>query len=394
MRVNKPTLKKFLMGLSVFCFLTSAAESQTADADYQRGLTFYNLGQFDETVSVMKEVVQLNPSYWQAYVLMGYAYARERKFQEAYDACQMSLKVNPNNPTVQNFMSASLLPLLPKPQNSSATPNLTVSDKPLSSTPQVELNKTNQVKYDLSKNWWIKVYGGYDYSVFGDLINGVKAWNAIVVSPEKVTSSTSNSGVVAGLEFGRKINDDFALSISFENISSGSEFYQISDSSGDLRSESFSPELMSASLNWYFYPFHSKGARTYLMVGGGYYHAVVTFTGYDTNLSTDPNESATFTGDVLGGSLGIGQFLAIGDSFGFEVFAKARLATFSQVTSSTLTVGGVTTNAYAPYTIGVDTGFGNTVDIWSTQLLSGNGGRYTVIDYSGIDAAVSFDFYF
>jgi hypothetical protein len=382
------------MVFSVFSFLPSAAQSQPVDADYQRGLTFYNQSQFDEAISVTKGIVQSNPNYWQAYVLMGYAYARERKFQEAYDACQMSLKINPNNPTVQNFMSTSLLPLLPKPQNQTVTPNLIVSDKPLPSKPQAELNKTFQVKYDLSKNWWIKVYGGYDYSVFGDLINGVKAWNPIVVSPEKLTTSTSNSGVVAGLEFGRKLGEDFAFSISLENISSGSESYQLSDSSGDVQRESFSPELMSASLNLYFYPFRAKGARTYLMVGGGYYHALVSYTGYDTSVLGSPDSSATFTGDVLGGSLGIGQFLAIGDSFGLEVFAKARLATFSQVTSSTLATGGSVTNANGPYTIGVNTGFGNTIGIWATQLLSGNGGRYAVVDYSGIDAAFSFGFYF
>jgi hypothetical protein len=113
---------------------------------------------------------------------------------------------------------------------------------------------------------------------------------------------------------GKQLDKEDVISISLENVWTQSESYSNYVSGYPVYTTTFQPDLMSASLNYYRYIFFGKGARTYLTIGGGYYHAVIGYVSDDPNL-TDPNVSATFTGDILGGTLGVGQEIAIGNSF-------------------------------------------------------------------------------
>ncbi len=264
----------------------------------------------------------------------------------------------------------------------------------------------------LSRDWWVRFYSGYDFALLDDVIKGTNNYpvfvkqvtgSVVVVitgggggpsSTSTVSSSAGNNGIDSGLEIGRKLDDNSALSLTFENVWSQSDNYSVVQSGVTTLSQTVNPDLMSASLNYYRYLFQQKGGRTYVTLGFGYYHAAVGWVDYDTNL-VKPNVNAVFTGDTVGGTLGIGQVLAIGDSFGMELSARGRLATFSQVTSPSLTENGTQDTSYGPYTLAI-TQFlnSNTLQAYAVRNLVPLQGRYAVVDYTGFDSNLSFNFYF
>jgi hypothetical protein len=58
-------------------------------------------------------------------------------------------------------------------------------------------------------------------------------------------------------------------------------------------------------------------------------------------------------------------------------------------------INGTTVNDFAPYTLAITTiaGFPGIIDLASVRAL-GNIVRYAVVDYSGFDGDLSFNFYF
>lgn len=106
------------MAFALFvCFwAASLAYSFTAEDAYQAGLALYKEGQYPQAIVQLQEATRLNPLYWQAYQVLGYSYDQVGNPTAAMDACQASLKINPNNPTLQNYVETTL-----KPQESSAS---------------------------------------------------------------------------------------------------------------------------------------------------------------------------------------------------------------------------------------------------------------------------------
>ena len=236
---------------------------------------------------------------------------------------------------------------------------------------------------------WIKIYSGYDFSLMGDVINGLKAWDSYVKTAGYQTSlSTDNSGFQYGGEAGLSLDDDNALSVSLDFISTQTESWSLAAGS----TKSISPSLQSGSLNYYRTILKEEGNRTYLMAGAGYYHASVNY--YD---GSNPSNSSTgtFTGDILGGTLGIGEEVGIGKIFTLGIIAKGRLATFSQVTAPSVVDMGSTLTA-GPYLLGITTepSVVPGAIVSATSALLGKFVRYAVVDYSGFSGDLTLAFHF
>ncbi len=244
----------------------------------------------------------------------------------------------------------------------------------------------------LSKDWWLKVYAGYDYSLMGDVINGIKAWQGnLQAAGYSPTFSTGNNGFVDGMEIGFALDVGHSLSLEAENIATQNESYSYT-SGGTAYRETIGPSLEDINLNYYHTLFRSKGSATYVMIGGGYYHANVSY--YDvTGPST--SQSATFTGDIIGGAVGLTEKLEIGKSFTFGFSVKGRLATFSEVKSSSIFDNGSTQTTNAPYALMIYTPAPLTGSITAgSPSFGGSTLRYAVVDYSGFtgDAFLAFHF--
>jgi hypothetical protein len=240
----------------------------------------------------------------------------------------------------------------------------------------------------LSTGWWLKVYGGVDYSMMGDLVNGTKAWQAPLQSGGyNPVFSTSNLGLMDGTEVGFSLDRIHALSIEAQNISTQTESYTYTNG-GTVYLQSVTPNLLDFSLNYYRTLFMGQGNKTYVMVGGGYYHAAVSY--YDV-VGPGVNQSANFTGDIIGGTLGAGELVALGNNIILGFSVKGRLATFSQVNSPSVVENGRTVTVNAPYSLLISTsGYPGLL----TAGPAGNGYRYAVVDYSGVSGQLSIAYHF
>jgi len=252
--------------------------------------------------------------------------------------------------------------------------------------------QTAETKGALDKHWWVQAATGYDYAVIGgDVINGQKAWvDMLQLAGRTPATSKGNSGIRAGGEVGYLLDENDALSVDCENIWTQTQSWTYTYS-GVTNTQSLSPGLFNVTLNYQRFLSVGKGQRFYAVIGGGYYHASV-----DYYMGIDPANSTTgtFTCDSLGGALGVGQELAIGDTFGLDLSIKGRLATFSRLTSSSLVDNGRTITQNAPYALMILTGFGPDAIQGGSPGFLGNQARYAVLDYSGIEGNVALGFYF
>ena len=99
---------RFLSGILFCCLPVSPLFALTADEAYQAGSALYQQGKWDLSISQCREAVRLNPDQWQAYQVMGQAYFQQGDSNAALDACRISLSINANNPTLDNFVRTKL----------------------------------------------------------------------------------------------------------------------------------------------------------------------------------------------------------------------------------------------------------------------------------------------
>lgn len=86
--------------------IPGSSQAMTADEAYQAGAELYKNGKWDQSIDRFQEAVQLNPQHWLAYQGMGYAYFNQGNNHAALNACTISLRINPGNRSLQEFMRA------------------------------------------------------------------------------------------------------------------------------------------------------------------------------------------------------------------------------------------------------------------------------------------------
>jgi len=261
----------------------------------------------------------------------------------------------------------------------------------------------------LSPQWWVKLSGGYDYAFMGDLntasrnyANYLKEVGAPVT--DRGLYQTGNSGIRAGLELGYSLDRDNWISLGAQNVwTQAMGWSQVQDNTV-VESFMVSPNLLSVSLNYGRNLIQSKWGKTYLAVGGGWYHAYATATSYD-NLIPPPNDysTGTFTGDVLGGTLGLSQSVNLGGPFALELSVNGRWASFSQLSSNSVNGNYISGPPFklmvlrneniVPGMLGSDSDYLLFAPQGIMDMHPGDY-RYAVVDYSGLFADIAFRYSF
>ncbi len=396
----------------VFILLTTGMvfAAKTAPEYFSMGTQLYNAKDYQGAYFAFEAGVKVNPASAAGYQGLGNCLYSMGRQSEALVAYQKSLELDPKNTKLADFVK-TFKPLDSITQETDKTRVAVADPDALSSGTASEPVKTAmgmsrpQVKVALDNGMWVKGYVGYDYALLADFKGGLTSLTlqaeANPNSPNATSTpaaTTSSSGILVGAEFGVQIDQGNGFSLSVENVWTESNSFSngvtdINDPNAIFQA-SFQPELFNISLNYYAFLARNKGDRTYLQLGGGFYQTTVGFTGWDPSTSKPvPQENGSFSAGTFGGTVGVGETLAIGDSFGLDILIKGRIAAFNQVTASQINNGGTTTDG--PYGIGIYTPTGALV-VAPTSLLSNSGAgyRFTTIDYSGIDGSFSFNFYF
>jgi hypothetical protein len=108
-------MKKSLFAFVVLSVFPVFGYAMTADEYYHKGLTSYEAGKWGEAISYLEGAIQDNFNHWQAYQLLGYSYYRINEPQKSIQNCEASLKINPNNPTLQTFVDKLKAQNIPAP---------------------------------------------------------------------------------------------------------------------------------------------------------------------------------------------------------------------------------------------------------------------------------------
>lgn len=92
-------------------YLESLTKSAPANANvlYNLGISYSELGQFDEAVIRLKRAVQLNPDHAHAWVGIGNAYHRMRKPEQALQAFEKAAEADPADGYTRRNLGAMLV---------------------------------------------------------------------------------------------------------------------------------------------------------------------------------------------------------------------------------------------------------------------------------------------
>ena len=97
-------MKRFIAVVLFLTLLPLFGYAQNSDDQYKEGLVAYKAKDWDSAVSIMNQVVQGDPSNWQAYQILSYSYFKKKDFEDSFQTSKESLKLNPDNPTLQKFV--------------------------------------------------------------------------------------------------------------------------------------------------------------------------------------------------------------------------------------------------------------------------------------------------
>lgn len=241
---------------------------------------------------------------------------------------------------------------------------------------------------------FMEAYTGYDYSFLGDIVKGTKAWVSYAKAAGYTGSAwTNNCGILAGALFGLRLDRTNSLALDLGGVFPQATNSWSMDVPLTVYGQNCSSTLLNALLDYKLNLIHSPGDHTYLTLGAGWYHAIV----FNSLVYNNSLKTGTYTGDILGGALGIGEEISFGGSFGLDIWVRGRYATFNQVSSpsantvdsvgpasmamQTTTVGGDHYTLLLPYT--------NAYIAVNPSTL-----RNASVDFSGIDAHLAFAIYF
>ncbi|HUO58948.1 MAG TPA: hypothetical protein VMV05_12300 [bacterium] len=145
------------------------------------------------------------------------------------------------------------------------------------------------------------------------------------------------------------------------------------------------PQLFSFELAYCrFWP--DGDGRFYLKAAAGYYQVYLAYT-YDFEFpgGGGPGEGG-LTGNVFGGSLEVGREWYLGPNWGIGLFFKERVVPVSRISQSGTYMGFTGSLGLAVDPNGI-------LVTDDANQIGKDGTRWAVLDYSGFDAGLSFNFY-
>ncbi len=252
-------------------------------------------------------------------------------------------------------------------------------------TPEVQMD----VVLDKDSGLDMSLYSGADYSFLGDFVNGTKGFAKYITdNGGEVSSWTGNWGWLSGLDLGLALDPSNRLSVSFEDVLTRSQNISGTDGTNGLGG-AVTPGMVNATLNYKLSMSEGKGTRTSVSLGAGYYHA---FVDYALGVGTQDGYG-TFTGDTVGGTLGVSQDWSMGGGFDLGLSAKGRYAVFDKVTATQFHEASFTL-PYAMAMVSIP-GEPDVLLPKSTAVIDSDPTmRYAKLDYSGVDVTVALNFHF
>ncbi|MAE20030.1 hypothetical protein CMK12_14070 [Candidatus Poribacteria bacterium] len=93
-RVTTNHLLVITIIVNMSCFISACGSRQKAH--FNRGLTYYNRGQLEQSIAEYQKAIQIKPDFAQAHNNLGNVYYNQGKLEEAVVEYQGAIAINPN----------------------------------------------------------------------------------------------------------------------------------------------------------------------------------------------------------------------------------------------------------------------------------------------------------
>ena len=320
--------------LGFLLLLASQTWGAGAQDEYQIGLTLYKQGHYAQAVSHFQSAVQTDPSYWQAFQLLGQSQYQSGDKAGALNTFDQSLKLHPDNPSLRNFterLRKTLPPPVPGTEGTRPVSALGMSAKPL-------VNPASRMQPAFAQ-----VYATFGSSIFTDLSTGFRVLNNLTFNPNSQnTTDLPYLGMGVELGYCPDRNDCFSMNLELASVYG---FSINSNDPTDQFTEKLSNQLMSIGLN-YAYMTPDKDGPWIARFGVAYYLLGFSYSESEVDISAAVSQQVSLpagTGTALGASVALGKDFDLG-GFSLELLGKVKMATISQMTGAYTATGGPNPN--------------------------------------------------
>ena len=332
----------------------------------------YQTGDYNRAVQYLNAAVQVDPSNWQAYQVLGTVYYKTNDHQAALTAFDKSLAIHSDNPSLKSFadqIRASLA--LPPPVTSATAPPPGSGN---TSSPTVKTPKETITVFGEGR--WVNVRLAPIFATLGDLQTGADT----VTKNQAVnlgTATNGNLGVLLGVEAGYSFDSHNAISLSADlGLFDG---YKDQYSQGFYSGlDSFSPTMGAVEVKYSrFFNFGSNRLR--VGAGPGLYITSLQVTQAVNNnvIVTGP-----MNGFGFGGSLNLSFEIYLARDFMLSIFGEGRIASTSNIQGQFVDPNGNIQQ------VGLVMDKNNYLGTAATTYIGTNGLRWATVDYTGGDAGL------
>ncbi len=378
-----PSFSKFISG-GILLIGISQAWGQGTSVDYQIGLTLYKEGSYAQAVSHFQSAIQTDPTFWQAYQVLGQCKYQLGDKTGALDSFNHSLQIHPNNPSLRNFVDKLRKIISQSPmgtEGSKPVSTLGMSARPLVNTAS---------RMDPA---FVQIYGTIGNSAFTDLNSGYRALN-------NLTSGTNSDNQTyfpyagMGVEMGYSVdrNDCFSMNLELASV------YGFSINSGDTQDEhlvKLNNQLLVFGLN-YSYLTPDKDGPWIARFGVAYYLLGFSYSESEVDPATAVSQSVNLpagSGNTLGASVALGKDFDIG-GLSLEMLGKVKIATISQMTGAYTSTGGPNPGLNANGTGALAISSDGILNLVDQSQMGSSGERYALMELMGFELRVGLNYRF
>lgn len=429
-----------LLGASSLFAASSADLRQMGDALMQKGL-------YAKAADYFQQATQADPNDWQSFESLGNAYMKMNENSKALDAYEASLRIHPNNPTLETLADSLKGQAITSDSNTPPPVPTSTTDDEWETAQPVTVGQTGDQATTIVKEEtvvvrhhrprptpvvyhdglapidharaWVQVSLGYANARTGDLGPSASGWNQDISTYGWTGSAESpNDAVELGSQLGFLLSpnsalaiglkylelSDYKLNVNYQNgpspVTVGGQ--PVTDSSGatviydsDYDQTTLSPGVLPLTLDYYLF-LPDGGGRFFLSGGVGWYFGIVHVErSYSAVISSsDPNNWDQWSGDLRGNGPGfqlrVGREFQVAPRVGLTLYVGGQFARISHFT-------GTVTDPYgssAQVGLAVEPTLNNEVYVEDqTQIGGSNNNSYATIDYTALEAGVALNFY-
>jgi tetratricopeptide (TPR) repeat protein len=349
---------RLILSILFLMLSTLPLRATTSNDYYVAGFDLYARKDYAKSITYMKAAVQLDPQNWKAWQILGYDYYLSNEPALALAAFDHSLRWHSRNAELWNLAESIRARI-------------------------VWENERNDIYPRAFRNYgiWVKLQSGVMASSLGDLSKAASAFSTYYSNLKIQNSAAADGfGPFGGLEVGFMLDTYNAWGVVLDGATLNGYNAQIKENGGSLN-ESIQPKMISVQAE-YFRFFKMGRTRLYANLGGGLYNTIVDLNYVNNGVVFESGEMA---GMGLGGFIGAGWEIALGDQFSASLFARARVAT-------TGNIQGTTINGFGSSQTSVLSTDSN--GLVEPNLVGTNGTKPVNVDYTGADVGLSISYHY